>query len=124
MAAQGNLTLQANVTGGPDGARSFGPITITANAAITQTVSVALISGATTVTVPTGSTAAVILPPNAVNPTPNPSYSGTVTVKGVSGDTGVLVSNKWPTLLSFDASGPASFVLTATAVGTATVWFM
>lgn len=123
MAAQGTFTLAANVTGGPDGARSLAS-TITANAAITQTTSVALVIGSVTVTVPTGSTVALILPPNSVNPTPNPSYAGTVTLKGVAGDTGVLVSNKWPTVLSFDAAGPASFVLTATVAGTATVWFM
>ncbi len=123
MAATGNITLAANVTGGLDGSRTFGPVTITANAAVTQTLAVALINGATTVTVPSGATAVVIFPPNAANPIPNPAFAGTLTLKGISGDTGVAISNKWPTLISFDTA-PASFVILSTVVGTATAWFM
>jgi hypothetical protein len=123
MAASGNLTLNANVTGGSDGARSFGPITIVTNAAVTQTMTVTLAIGANTITLPSGVTAMVISPPNAVSPSPNPAYGGTVTVKGVAGDTGLTVSNKWPTLVSFDTS-PASVVVTASAVGTLVVWLM
>lgn len=125
MAAAGNITLAANVVGGLDGSRSFGPVTITTAAAVTQTVSVALIVGATTLTVPAGSTAVVLFPPNSANPIPNPVFGGTVTVKGISGDTGVTVSNKWPTLLGFDtATAPANFVIASTVVGTMTAWFM
>lgn len=123
MAAQGNLTIQANQTGSSVGSQTFGPLTITANAAVGQIATVALVSGSTTVTVPTGATCVIFAPPNAVSPIPNPQYAGTITLKGISGDTGVAISNKWPTLLGFDTA-PASFVVTATAVGTATVWFM
>jgi len=125
MAASGNLTIAANVTGGLDGARSFGPITITTAAAITQTVSVALIVGATTVSIPTSSTAVVFFPPNAANPLPNPTFAGTLTLKGISSDTGIVISNKFPTEFTFDAlSTSTSFVITSTATGTATAWFM
>ena len=125
MAASGNITLAANVAGGLDGTRSFGPVSITTAAATTQTVAVALIVGATTVSIPTGSTSVVLFPPNSANPVANPSFAGTLTVKGVSGDTGIVVSNKNPTLLSFDSLNTSSFlVITSTATGTMTAWFM
>ena len=125
MAASGNITLAANVTGGLDGARSFGPVNITSSAAITQTVSVALIVGSTTVSIPTGATAVVFFPPNAANPLPNPTFGGTLTLKGVSGDTGIVISNKYPTEFAFDSLNTStSFVITSTATGTAIAWFM
>ena len=123
MAAAGNLTLNANVSGGPDGARSFGPLTITTQAAITETLTVTLAVGANSIALPTGTTCVVLQPPNSVNPAVSPAYGGTVTVKGVAGDTGLTVSNKWPTLLSFDVN-PAALVVTATAVGNITLWLM
>jgi hypothetical protein len=118
--ATGNITLASNVTGGVDGARSFGPITITANNAVTQTTTVTLAVGANTITVPSGATAAVLLPPNT---TTSSSFGGVLTVKGVSGDTGIAVSNKWPTLFGFDTA-PSTFVVNSTAVGSLVVWFM
>ena len=75
---------------------------------------------------PSGTTVCVIAPPNSVGAgvaALNPAYGGTITLKGVSGDTGVAISNKWPTALSWDTP-PASFVLTATAAGSAIAWFM
>ena len=123
MAATGNITLNANVVGGLDGSRSFGPVTITASAAVSQTLSVALVNGAVTVAVPTGTTAAVLFPPNSANPIPNPNFAGVLTLKGVGADTGFAISNKWPTLLPFDTT-TVSFVINSTVAGTATVWFM
>lgn len=124
--ATGNLTLQWNVSGGPDGARTGGPVTITTPSAVSETLPVALSVGANTVTVPTGSTWAVILPPNFTVPgvaTPNPAYGGTLTLKGVSGDSATLtMSNKFPMMLSWDTS-IASFVINATATGSLTVVF-
>ena len=125
MAGTGNLTIQANVSGGPDGGRTFGPITVTYTAAVNETLPVALSSGANTINVPAGATTAVILPPNFTTPgvpTPNPSYGGTLTFKGVSGDTGVVMSNKWPWVLDWDTA-PASFVINASTSTTVTVWF-
>ena len=125
MAGTGNITLQANVTGGLDGARSFGPVTITANAAVAETLTVALAIGANTITVPAGATAAVLFPPNAANPTPNPAFSGSLTLKGIAGDTGVAMSNKTPTVLSWDtATLPTSLVINSTVTGSMVVWFM
>ena len=123
--ATGSINLMAAVSGGPDGARTFGPLSITTNAAVTAETSVSLISGSVTVPVPAGSTAVVLFPPNGINPTPNPAFGGTLSLRGVAGDTGIALSNKWPTVLPFDPVNlPASFVLTSTAAGTLTAWFM
>lgn len=125
MAANGVVTLQANVTGGSDGARAIGPMVITTAAAVTQTLTVALTNGANTITVPTGTTAVVLLPPNAPSSTSvgSATFSGTLTLKGITGDTGTVMSAKWPTLLTFDTA-PASFVVNSTATGTLVAWFM
>jgi hypothetical protein len=125
--ATGNLNISAVVSGGPDGARSFGPFTITTGTATTQTVSVALIVGSTTIPIPTGTTWAIFVPPNATapgTPAPNPGYGGTITLKGVAGDTGVPVSVKWWSVWTFDSTTlPANIVVTATVSGTAYVEF-
>lgn len=125
MAAAGNVTLNGNVTGGSDGARSFGPFTITTNAAVASVQTVSLAAAANTITLPTGCTAVVLLPPNAPSPggTGSAAFSGTLTLKGVTGDTGVAISNKWPTLLGFDTP-PGTIVVTSTATGSLVVWAM
>ena len=123
--ATGSINLLGAVSGGPDGARTFGPLAITTNAAVIAETSVALVAGPVTVLVPAGATAVVLFPPNAATPIPNPAYGGTITLKGVAGDTGVPISAKWPQLIAWDLPTlPASFILTATAAGTLTAWFL
>ena len=119
----GNITVAGNVTGAPTGSRTFGPLTITANSAVDATQVLSLSSGANTVTVPSGATACVILGPNATNPQPNPRSGVVLTVKGVSGDTGIAVSNAYPTLLSWD-SAPATFVINASTTATVEIFFI
>jgi hypothetical protein len=119
----GNVSLTGNVTGAPTGSRTFGPLTITANSAVDATQVVSLINGALTVTVPTGATAAILAPPNATSPSPNPAFAGTLTLKGISGDSGVAISNKYPTLISWDTA-PASFVVASTVAGTLEIFFI
>jgi hypothetical protein len=121
--ATGSLSISGNVTGGPDGSRSFGPFVTYANAAVTETLPVSLSIGANTVSVPTGSSVMVINPPNGTNPTPNPAWGGVLTLKGVSGDTGVPLSNSHVSVISWD-SAPSSVVINSTTTGTLTVWFM
>jgi len=120
--SSGNITLTGAVQGGPVGARTFGPMTITLSTAVDATQVLSLSSGANTVTVPTGATVCVITGPNAVSPTPNPLSAAVLTVKGVTGDTGVQVSAKWPTMLSWDTA-PATFVINATVSCTVELWF-
>lgn len=125
--ATGVVTLTGSTSGGADGARTFGPFSIQIAATVDETLPVALTNGATTVNVPSGATCMAILPPNMVAPgyvAPNPGYSGTLTLKGVSGDTGIPLSLKFPSLLSWDAAtAPASVVIAATGTTTITVWF-
>ena len=120
--ANGNVTLTGNISGGPTGTRTFGPLTITMASAVDQTTVQALSVGANTVTVPTGATCCIITGPNAIAPVPNPTNAAVLTLKGVAGDTGVTVSAKWPTLLSWDVT-PASFVINSTAVATIELLF-
>ena len=123
--ATGSVTLLGAVSGGPDGARTFGPLGITTNAAVIAETSVALVAGPVTLPIPAGATAVVLFPPNAATPIPNPAFGGSLTLKGVSADVGVAISAKWPTLLGFDAvTLPANLILTSTAAGTLTAWFM
>ena len=123
--ATGSINLMAAVSGGPDGARTFGPLAITANTAVTAETSVTLVAGSVTVAVPAGATAVVLFPPNSINPVPNPAFGGSLSLRGVAGDTGIALSPKWPTVIPFDPVNPlTSFVLTSTAVGTLTAWFM
>ena len=123
--ATGSVNLFGSVSGGPDGARTFGPLAITTNAAVIAETSVALIAGSVTVTVPAGATAVVLFPPNAATPIPNPAYGGSIVLKGNAADIGLNISAKWPQIISWDLpSLPASFVLTSTAAGTLTAWFL
>ena len=117
----GTVTISGNTSGGPTGSRSF-VLPISLNSAVDYTNQVTLINGNTTVGVPTGATVCLFTPPNATNPTPNPVYGGTITLKGVAGDTGIALSTTVPMLLPI-ASGVTSFILTSTASGTAEVWF-
>lgn len=125
MAGTGNVTLAGNVTGNPGGARSFGPITITASAAVENDVTIALSSGNNTISIPSGTTLAIISGPNAVSPTPNPAYGGVLTLKGVSGDTGSVISASGPTLLCWaGTTPPSSIVINATVSCSLTLWCM
>lgn len=128
MAAVGTLTISANVSNLPNGQETFLQ-TLTTAAAVGEVLPVALISGNTTVAVPAGTRYAIIAGPNVANPVPNPSYGGTILVKGASGDTGIPVSAAGVVVLSWDATGgvnaaPANLIFTASAIGTATVLFI
>lgn len=66
-----------------------------------------LASGANTITVPTGGSV-----PTAVTLVPPSSNTESITLKGVSGDTGIALHETDPTTLALDSS-VTSFVLTA-----------
>lgn len=116
-----NIVLTGNVSGGPVGNRNFGPSAVTSSSAVDAT-QVVTVSTNTTITVPTGATGVFIAGPNAVSPIPNPNYAGVLTVKGVAGDTGIVMSAKWPQFLAWDTP-PASFVINATVSCTVELWF-
>lgn len=122
MASTGVVTLTGTIQNAPTGTRTFGPLTITLSAAVDATQVLSLSSGNNTVTVPTGATVCIITGPNATNPVPNPPSSATLTLKGVSGDTGVSISNKYPTMLVWDTA-PSTFVINASTTATVEILF-
>lgn len=114
----GALTITGTQTGSPEGGtRNIGPFTITPGTSGVVT-EVNLVSGANTITVPTNAAGCIIQPPSA--------NTIALTLKGVTGDTGIALSLTGPTLMTFPATPPASFVITAasgTTGNTAVMFF-
>lgn len=116
MAITGARSVSVNFTG--DITLNF-----TASAA-SNTVSPGMIeirtlaSGANTITPPTGGTT-----PKAVTIIPPDGETATITLKGVTGDTGVVLHKTDPTTIALN-SPTTTFVLTASAVitGVRLVW--
>lgn len=120
MPAVGNVQITGNVSNLPTGTETFGPLTITTPSAVGQSSVIALSSGANTVAIPTGTYVIIITGPNAANPVPNPSWAGTLTIKGVSGDTGIAISSKFPTVLPVGDGtlvAGASLIINASTTG-------
>lgn len=89
---------------------------ITASVAnLIQIINQILASGANTIAVPTWAVGVLI----------EPASNNTIqlTLKGVTGDTGVPLSLTAPTLLSFPAAPPANIVVTAASVTTTETTF-
>src|SRR3972149_336879 len=94
-------------------------ITAASNAASAGSVEIkTLASGANTITIPTGGTV-----PTAVTIVPPTGNTNSITLKGVSGDTGITIHLTDPTTIAL-ASSVTSFVLTAGAeiAGTRVFW--
>jgi hypothetical protein len=93
--------------------------TAATNAASPGTIEIkTLASGANTITIPAGGTT-----PVAVTIIPPTGNVVSLTVKGVTGDTGVRIHNTDPTVLAIDSS-VATFCLTAGAActGVRLIW--
>ena len=120
MATVGQVEVTGNVSGGADGQRTFQQAWVITNG-VDDTQTVSLVNGSVTVTVPTGTTAIAIMPPNLTSPAPNPAYTGTLTLKGITGDTGFQIANNGPSYFTVP-NGFTSFVITATASGSLVVW--
>ena len=121
MATVGTISITANATGGPEGSWSLAPPAgaRSVSAAVYSEQIISLSVGANTITLPSAISAAFIIPPNSSFPQPNPTYGGTLTLKGVTGDTGVPISTTYVTVLEFDTTtAPTSIVITATVAGT------
>lgn len=125
MAGTGNLQIVANATNLATGSETFGPFTTVVSSAVVYAQNVS-VSTNTAISLPTGLTCLVIVGPNGVYPAPNPSYGGTLTLKGVSGDTGINISAKYPTVLEWDTTttSPSSIVINATVATTVNLWGM
>jgi hypothetical protein len=114
MAVAGSWRIYGAVTGLPSGTRGV-DVSIPVSTGVDYTVTASFPTGFTALTVPTGSVAALIIPPAA--------NTNGITLKGVTGDTGIAISKTAPTCIAL-ASG-ASFGLTiATAATVITVIFL
>lgn len=95
-------------------------LTTASNAASPASITIhTLVLGANTITLPTGGSTVVgatIIPP-AEN-------TQTLTLKGITGDTGIVLHKTDPISISFDTSPPVSFILTAggTITGLKIIW--
>lgn len=107
MAVTSNRTSTVVLTGDVTGTLVS---TAAQNAASPGSVEIkTLASGANTITVPTGGST-----PVAVTITPPVGNTVSITVKGVTGDTGVRIHNTDPTVIALDSS-VLTFCLTAGA---------
>lgn len=108
MAAVSTISVSGTIEDAPTGDITVGPISVTgvAYAAHAQV----LASGFNTVTVPQlpVPVGVIIIPPS--------TNTQTVTLKGITGDTGIRLHKTAPTMLTFDSAGvPTSLGLTAGA---------
>ena len=95
-----NVLKTGLLTGGTESAAS-GAL-VNASASDSHTVQAFSANTFAAVTVPTGSTGVLIMPPAA--------NAGTITVKGITGDTGINLHKTNPTFLSLDTSGAFGIV--------------
>lgn len=110
MAAAASISISGTITDLPGGDKTIGPITVTSAAAVSVETQTVLASGLNTITVPTTATGVIVVFDS--------TSTVTKTIKGVTGDTGVLVLKTGFFMLTFDATPPASFVITASGADT------
>jgi hypothetical protein len=108
----GNVTVSGFLSGVPFGQVNVGPFSLAMNAGNNlQMTNITLASGANTITVPTWAVGMLIIP-TVTNVTG-------LTLKGVTGDTGIPLSPSNPTgPITFTAGAFATFVLTAASLFT------
>lgn len=111
--ASATISVNGSIVGMPTGSKVIGPLTISSSAPNGQVQELVLASGANTVTIPTlpAPTGCVIQLP-ATN-------TNVVTLKGVTGDTGIAIGKTTVTVLNWDPLAlPASFVLNSAGAQT------
>lgn len=102
--ATSTLRITGQVAGNPSGAKDI-DITLSTSGGLCDAVNLG--SGATTVTVPSGHTRGLLVLSS--------SNTATLTLKGVTGDTGIPQALTGPILLSFSTSTGTTFVASASA---------
>lgn len=113
MAASAVIQVTGQISGSPSGGKTFGPFTLTSAAACAHTQEIVLQLGANTITLPTlpAPTGCIIVLPSA--------NTAVVTLKGVTGDTGIAIGKTGTTVLTWDPTAlPTSFVLTSASLQT------
>jgi len=116
MAANASIQITGAIQGAPGGSATIGPLTISSAAANYQVQTIVLQSGANTITLPTlpAPTGCIIILPTA--------NTSIVTLKGISGDTGIAIGKTTTQMLTWDATAvPTSFVLSSVSTQTGLV---
>lgn len=114
MAKTSVVSMSLNATG--DGINmSFAPAQVSNQGSPALHEPVALSSGANTIQVPAGTQYVFIVPPT--------NSTIAKTLKGVTGDTGILLGNANPSMFAL-ASGQTSFVLNAAGSETIEIYFV
>lgn len=113
MAATATIRIDGSIAGAPDGTHVIGPLYITSSAANASVQQLVLQSGANTITTPTNiSTSGCIICLPSAN-------TAVVTLKGVSGDTGIAIGKTTTQVLNWDpTAAPSSFVLNSASTQT------
>jgi hypothetical protein len=114
--ATSSLTITGSVQGTSTGNRTIGPITISNSTGSPIVQNIVLQSGANTITPPTSPapTGCVIVLPS--------TNTAVVTLKGVTGDTGIAIGKTTTTVLHWDSTAiPSSFCLTSASTQTGLV---
>lgn len=114
--ASATVNITGVLSGVPQGTVAIGPITTTSTTPCAQQTQVVLQAGANTISVP--STPA---PTGCIIQLPSTNTS-VVTLKGVSGDTGIAIGKTTSHLITWDPTAvPASFVLNSVSTQTGLV---
>lgn len=114
MAVAGSWRIYGAVTGLASGTRGV-DVSIAVGTGVDSTTTVSLASGFNAITVPTNCTAALFIPPSA--------NAQSLTLKGVTGDTGIALSKTKPTVLALDGS-PSLGITAGGAVAGFVIVFM
>ncbi len=110
MAAAASVSITGVVTDTPVGDKAIGPITTTSAAAAAVETQTILAAGANVITVPALATICIIVFDS--------TSATTKTLKGVAGDTGILLKSAGAAMLTFTAAAVASFVINSSALDT------
>lgn len=112
MAIAGSWRIYGSVTGLSAGTRAVDVSIVAGASAVGDSITASFAVGFTAVVPPATATAALIIPPTA--------NTNGITLKGVTGDTGIPISKTQPTVLTFVAG--STFGLTvATGATTLTI---
>lgn len=113
MTATAAITITGSVKSTATGDRNIGPTTVSSATANGQVQQIVLQSGANTITVPT------VPAPTGCLIQLNSANTSVVTLKGVSGDTGIAIGKTTLQIICWDPTAvPASFVLNSAATQT------
>lgn len=116
MTASANIAISGTISGLSTGSRTIGPITLSSAAASGHVQQIVLQSGANTITLPTA-----VAPSGCIITLPS-TNTAVVTLKGISGDTGIAIGKTTTTVLNWDSTAaPTSFVLNSAATQTGLV---